>query len=254
MLELEKRLSKLCEIDPQYAMRAPRVPAVDWSTDRRQLTLSHRDVSETLWELLRDQHHLMLQRAELMSTNLFGGTWKLEWLALQEKPDDIISGQEVLRFILQNAADTRGGRARRTIPCPRQFHAMALSPGSESTLLYRYAVQSRLSPRAIFPFCVDSDEKLSLSGIENLIQRTYANRMEKATSERDVARAVLDLVQTADAWLREELAERVDYSVEELRRCLGKKYGSDILLVLQPYFVIPDLQSQKTAGRSGRYA
>jgi hypothetical protein len=204
-----------------------REPKIELSTDGRELTISNMQFEDWLWELLRDRY-LVLQRAELAADPNHFDAWEFEWLALRERPDDIIANHHVLKVILQEAANPRTGTSRRTIPCPQQFHAMAFSSDVESKLGYFGRVYTRLSPRAIFPFRVESDGKLSLAGVEELIRWTYENQTKKAATERDVARAVLDLVQTAHAWLGEEWASRADYSIEELKRRLLKAYGPEV--------------------------
>ena len=90
-------------------------------------------------------------------------------------------------------------------------------------------IYSQLQPRAFFPFRRENDRKLSLEGIEKLIDYTYSYRLDVSTTKLDIARAVLDLVTMAHEWFKTEWGERIDYSLDEFRRRLRKEYGSKVL-------------------------
>jgi hypothetical protein len=217
--------------DPTWSDKAIglRVPLIKLSDEGRTMMIRGNHFEDWLWELLRD-FQMMLEGAELVRDTPYQKGWKYVWLAsCREQPEDVVAGEDVLKVVLRGAAAKNYGRARRTIPCSRRFIAMAFAHDAQSKLWYVDRVHPRLRPRAVFPFRVDSDDKLSLTGIEKLITWTYENRLDQSTTEIDVARAVLDLVQTADIWLRDEWADRVDYSAEELRRKLRKTYGSGVL-------------------------
>lgn len=219
-------------VDPMWSAKIAGVRAreIEWSEDKQRMKISGHDFEWWLWELLRDRKP-MLQSIELVSEIHSVKQWKYEWLMLSEEPDDVVKDEAVMKAVLLDAARSHRQRARRTIPCFRRFHAMALSADAESELRFIAHTHERLVPRAIFPFRLESAGKLSLEGAEELIKWTYKYRANKLTIECDIARAMLDLVQTADAWLRDEWGERVDYSIDELRRKLLKKYGPDVLPV-----------------------
>ncbi|MBK9260506.1 MAG: hypothetical protein IPM54_11830 [Polyangiaceae bacterium] len=215
--------------DPQWSstLQGHRAPELRWSDDRKVLTICSRDAGAYLWLLLRDRHAILCNVSNVASANNYLQS-KFEWLLVPTPPDDVIKNEKSFRYILREATEALRS-ARRTIPCRKQFLAMAVAPEADYELQHCYRIFPRLKPRAISPFRVGADEKISLDGVEALVKWTYEHRLEIATTERDIARAVIDLVETAHAMLGAEWGERKDYSVDELRRNFVKLYGKEVL-------------------------
>lgn len=216
---------RLVEDSTWLAGTVPRETKLEWSADGRELKIIGGELSGWIWHLLKD-FHLTLQRVEeRVVSKRVGTSFMCEWLAVREGTGDVVANDQVLQTVLRAAASEQKIRMRRTIPCPSQFGALALSRDVGSEPWHTTRVHTRLMPRAIFPFRVEPDGKLSLAGIEEVIAWTYKNRADGTTTMQDIALCVLALVKTADRWLREEWAERAEYSVEDLSRRLNKVYG-----------------------------
>lgn len=229
---LESERVRIVE-DPAWYDGSPvlREPEILLSEDRREVKIQHVEIKSWLWDILRERY-LVLQSAEPIHEGPYTGHAKVQWFVLREEPEDIIGGMGALKEIILSAANEYLRQSRRIIPCCRRFRMMALAKDAERELWHVAPIYERLVPRAIFPFCVKSDKKLSLDGVEELIRWTYEHRLDQAITEIDVARAVLDLVQVTDDILRAEggeWIERIDYSVEDLRRRLQKEYGLTVL-------------------------
>ncbi|WP_437991095.1 HD domain-containing protein [Sorangium sp. So ce145] len=217
--------------DPAWHELGLKSDSVSMLDDRKIVTIECSSVENWLWELLRGRN-VVLQSVQRINDGRYARHCKLEWLVLRERPEDIVGDASVFIEIIVDALDRYRGRIRRTVPCPRMFRSMALAAGAERGLGYFDNVYGLLSPRAVFPFRVESDGKLSLEGVDELIRWTHEHRLEKETTEIDVARAVLALVQITDRVIGEGRGgsdDCVDYSVDDLRRRLRRRYGADVL-------------------------
>lgn len=215
-------------IEDLTRLAASKPPEILHAADRREFTITTGLVETYLWKLLQN-HHATLDRVTCTAAK---GRPIEEWLLQKSPVDDIIATDDVFMDVLNEATHVDIRSIRRTIPCRRRFIKMALAPDAEEQLPHAHPLFNLFSihvPRAISPFRVGIDKKISLEGVESLVKWTYEHRLEKTTTELAIARAVIDLVQTADKMLRDTWGGRIDYDVNELRRRFHKIYGPEVL-------------------------
>lgn len=202
-------------------------PSIESSGGGTLISLQMSSWTTDLFSILRN-HFIVLRSVNRIDQKVLRESYIREWIIrrIRDGRHDIIQ-DDVFKYVLNDAADSRYGRTRRTIPCRNCFRAMALQDGAEAKLLGVIPVLSMLTPRAIFPFHVGADGKLSLAGIEKLIDFTYENRASPGTEKHEIAKAVLELILCTDGLMQSEWtsSKRIDYSVDECRRKLEKTYG-----------------------------
>ncbi len=151
-----------------------------------------------------------------------------EWNFSKAPLSDIVSEMGIFEILLDEIVGFTSGLARFTIPCPKQFESLRINPKGLQGKWFQLNYFPILQQRCIFPFRREQGQRFTLAGALQLIKYTFQYRCNQTTTELDIARSLLSLVELIDKRYRAKWGSRADYSIESLRYDLRNAYGADL--------------------------